>query len=170
MIHHVSTEIAVVGAGVVGLAVAEALVAQGHEVVLIDPEPPGSGASYGNAGTIADYAVLPVGTPEVLKNLPSLLFDRNSPLAIRPGALFALAPWLIRFALQSRRKAAERNAMAIATLLSGARELWQDLAIRSGGADLCSKKAACICMKPKKPFTPHALIWLFGAVWASRLT
>ncbi len=100
MIHHVSTEIAIIGAGVVGLAVAEALVSQGHEVVLIDPEPPGSGASYGNAGTIADYAVLPVGTPDVLKNLPSLLFDRNSPLAIRPGALLTLAPGLTRFALQ----------------------------------------------------------------------
>ena len=136
MIHHVSTEIAIIGAGVVGLAVAEALVAQGHEVVLIDPEPPGSGASYGNAGTIADYAVLPVGTPDVLKKLPSLLFDRNSPLAIRPGALLALAPWLTRFALQSRRKMAERNAQALANLLSGARGLWQDLALRSGGADL----------------------------------
>ena len=152
MIHHVSTEIAVVGAGVVGLAVAEALVAQGHEVVLIDPEPPGSGASYGNAGTIADYAVLPVGTPEVLKNLPSLLFDRNSPLAIRPGALFALAPWLIRFALQSRRKAAERNAMAIATLLSGARELWQDLAIRAGGADLLQQEGCLYLYETEKAF------------------
>ena len=152
MIHHVSTEIAVVGAGVVGLAVAEALVAQGHEVVLINPEPPGSGASYGNAGTIADYAVLPVGTPEVLKNLPSLLFDRNSPLAIRPGALFALAPWLIRFALQSRRKAAERNAMAIATLLSGARELWQDLAIRAGGADLLQQEGCLYLYETEKAF------------------
>ena len=152
MIHHVSTEIAVVGAGVIGLAVAEALVAQGHEVVLIDPEPPGSGASYGNAGTIADYAVLPVGTPDVLKSLPSLLFDRNSPLAIRPGALLALAPWLTRFALQSRRQAAERNAMAIATLLSGARELWQDLAIRAGGADLLQQKGCLYLYETEKAF------------------
>ena len=152
MIHHVSTEIAVIGAGVVGLAIAEALVAQGHEVVLIDPEPPGSGASYGNAGTIADYAVLPVGTPDVLKNLPSLLFDRNSPLAIRPGALFALAPWLARFALQSRRKMAERNAMAIANLLSGARELWQDLALRSGGADLLQQEGCLYLYETEKAF------------------
>ena len=53
---------------------------------------PGSGASYGNAGTIADYAVMPVGTPDVLRNLPSLLFNRTSPLSIRTGALPALAP------------------------------------------------------------------------------
>ena len=89
------TEIAVVGAGVIGLAVAQRLRAAGREVVLIDPEAPGSGASYGNAGTIADYAVLPVGTPDVLRNLPSLLFDRNSPLSIRRAALPSLAPWLL---------------------------------------------------------------------------
>jgi 2-polyprenyl-6-methoxyphenol hydroxylase-like FAD-dependent oxidoreductase len=70
MTEHITTEIAVIGAGVVGLAIAEALLAQGHEVTLVDPAPPGSGASYGNAGTIADYAVMPVGTPDVLRNLP----------------------------------------------------------------------------------------------------
>ena len=36
-------------------------------MVLIEPNEPGSGASFGNAGTIADYAVSPVGTPAVLR-------------------------------------------------------------------------------------------------------
>ena len=111
---HLTTEIAVIGAGVIGLAVAEALLAEGHEVTLIDPAPPGMGASYGNAGTIADYATMPVGTPDVLRNLPSLLFDRNSPLSIRRAALPSLAPWLVRFARQSLPGAARRNAAAIA--------------------------------------------------------
>ena len=133
---HISAQIAVVGAGVIGLAVAEALCNEGLEVVLIDPELPGSGASYGNAGTIADYAVMPVGTPDVLKSLPSLLFNRNSPLAIRPGALGALAPWLMRFARQSLPGPALRNATALAGLLAGAKELWQHLAARIGGLDL----------------------------------
>ncbi len=143
MVQHISSEIAIVGAGVVGLAIAEALVAEGLEVILIDPNPPGSGASYGNAGTIADYAVLPVGTPDVLKNLPSLLFSRTSPLSIRPGALLALTPWLARFARQSLPGAAERNARAIAALLAGARDLWADLAARIGGLDLM-EQAGCL--------------------------
>ncbi len=136
MVQHISTQIAVIGAGVVGLAIAEALCAEGLEVVLIDPEAPGSGASYGNAGTIADYAVMPVGSPDVLRNLPSLLFNRNSPLAIRPGALGALAPWLLRFARQSLPGATRRNAQALAGLLEGAKTLWGDLAARIGGLDL----------------------------------
>lgn len=136
MTRHVSTDIAILGAGVIGLTVAERLLSARHAVVLVDPGKPGMGASHGNAGTIADYAVLPVGTPDVLKALPSLLFDRNSPLAIRRAALPALMPWLARFALQSLPGPARRNAAAIAGLLSGAGDLWRDLAARIGASDL----------------------------------
>lgn len=129
-----TTQIAVVGAGVIGLTVALRLAREGREVTLIDPAAPGSGCSYGNAGTIADYAVMPVGTPAVLRALPSLLFDRNSPLAIRRAALPVLAPWLMRFARQSLPDAAGRNARALATLLAGAGERWTDLAAEAGGA------------------------------------
>ncbi len=131
-----TVEIAVVGAGVIGLAIAHRLAATGREVMLIDRAEPGSGASYGNAGTIADYAVQPVGTPEVLRRLPGLLFDRNSPLTIRKAALPALAPWLWRFARQSLPGAARANAEALAALLADAAPRWRDLAADIGSADL----------------------------------
>jgi D-amino-acid dehydrogenase len=146
------TEIAIIGAGVVGLAIAERLLAEGREVVLIDPNPPGSGASYGNAGTIADYATLPVGTPDVLRNLPSLLFDRNSPLSIRRAALPSLAPWLIRFARQSLPGAARRNAAAIAALLEGACPLWEGLAQRIGGTDILQKRGCLYLYETKAAY------------------
>ena len=130
------TEIAVVGAGVIGLAIAHRLLAAGRDVVLNDPEEPGAGASFGNAGTVADYAVQPVGTPDVLRNLPSLLFDRDSPLAIRRAALPTLAPWLVRFARQSLPGAARANALALAGLLADASPRWQVLAAEIDGADL----------------------------------
>ncbi len=143
-----NTEIAIIGGGVIGLAIAERLATEGRDVTLIDPNPPGEtisqhAASYGNAGTIADYAVLPVGTPDVLKNLPSLLFDRNSPLAIRRAALPALLPWLARFALQSLPKAAERNARTIAALMADACPDWIALGTRLGGGDIL-KKRGCL--------------------------
>jgi D-hydroxyproline dehydrogenase len=122
-----TTEIAIIGAGVIGLTIVKVLVEQGHDVTVIDPNPPGSGASYGNAGTIADYAVMPVGTPDVLRALPSLLFNRNSPLSIRHATLPTLAPWLLRFARQSLPAAAMRNAHVLAGLLADATPLWRDL-------------------------------------------
>lgn len=152
-----STDIAIIGGGVIGLAIAERLATEGRDVTLIDPNPPGAtispnAASYGNAGTIADYAVLPVGTPDVLRNLPSLLFDRNSPLAIRRAALPALLPWLARFALQSLPKAAERNARTIAALLSTATADWLALADRLGAAGIPQKRGCLYLYETKADF------------------
>jgi D-amino-acid dehydrogenase len=134
--------VAVIGAGVVGLATALRLAKAGQDVVLIDPADPGAGASFGNAGTIADYAVMPVGSPSVLRDLPRLLFDRNSPLAIRHAAIFSLAPWLLRFAVQSLPGPTARNAAAIATLTADAAALWQDLASEIAGRDILQHRGA----------------------------
>lgn len=129
-----SIEVAVIGAGVVGLACALALADAGHEVCIIAPEDTEDGASYGNAGVIADYAVMPVGTPDVLRNLPHLLFDRDSPLALRPA--LGLAPWLVRFARESLPGRAQANARAIAALLAPTPAAWQALAAQIDGRGL----------------------------------
>lgn len=135
-----TTDIAVIGAGVVGLTIALELIDRGHEVVLVDPGQPGMGASYGNAGTIAGYATSPVGTPDVLRSLPSLLFSRTSPLAIKAQALPSLLPWLLRFLRQSLPGPAARNARAIAALLSDAGERWDDLSLRVNGAGILQRR------------------------------
>ncbi len=146
------TDIAVVGAGVIGLTVALALAKAGREVVLIDPNDPGSGCSYGNAGTIADYAVQPVGTPDVLRALPRMLFDRHSPLSIRKAAIPALAPWLWRFARQSLPGAALANAQALAVLLGDAGPRWRDLAAEVGGDDLLQNRGCLYLYKDRAAF------------------
>ena len=140
MVARERTEIAVIGAGVVGLTIALELVDAGHEVVLVDPGAPGMGASYGNAGTIAGYAVSPVGTPAVLRALPSLLFSKTSPLAIRHRALPSLTPWLLRFLWQSLPAQAERNGRALASLLADAGERWDDLTLRVAGAGILQRR------------------------------
>ncbi|OHV72626.1 FAD-binding oxidoreductase [Ensifer sp. LCM 4579] len=129
-------EIIIIGAGVVGLATALQLAANGRDIAILDPNELGSGASYGNAGTIANYAVMPVGTPSVLKNLPRLLIDRDSPLAIRRTAIPALMPWLLRFAWQSLPGNAARNAAVIAALLADSLSAWRNLATEIGAEDL----------------------------------
>lgn len=148
-----TTEIAVIGAGVVGLTIALELVDQGHEVVLVDPGQPGMGASYGNAGTIAGYATSPVGTPDVLRNLPSLLLSKTSPLAIRHRALPSLVPWLMRFLWQSLPAQAERNARSLADLLTGAAEMWDDLALRVQGAGILQRRGCLYLYETPKAFT-----------------
>ncbi len=140
MVTRERTEIAVIGAGVIGLTIALELVEAGRDVVLVDPGAPGMGASYGNAGTIAGYAVSPIGTPAVLRSLPSLMFSRTSPLAIRHRALPSLMPWLMRFLWQSMPAQAERNGRAIAALLAGSGERWDDLALHVAGAGILQRR------------------------------
>ena len=124
----IEEDVVVIGAGVVGLTSALTLQRLGRSVVVIDPSPPGSGASFGNAGTIADFAIAPVGSPALLKRLPGLLFDRQGPFSIRQGALLALLPWLAQFAWQSFPGRSENNMRAIAALTLDAGTRWQGLA------------------------------------------
>ena len=151
MAESIKTEIAIVGAGVIGLATALRLVAAGREVVVIDPNEPGSGASYGNAGVVAPYGCAPVGNPDTLRNLPGLLLNSDSPLAIRASSLPALLPWLSRFAWQSLPAAARRNGRALAGLLKEAMPAWRDLAAQSGASDLFRHEGCLYFYREKMP-------------------
>lgn len=151
-----TTEIAVIGGGVIGLATALRLRTEGRDVVLIEPNAPGSGASYGNAGTIADYAIIPVGTPAVLKNLASLLFDADSPLAIRKAALPTLFPWLARFAYESLPHRSQENTRQLVDLLSDASQEWLDLSAQIGASELLSAKGCLYLYQTEKAFKAAA--------------
>jgi glycine/D-amino acid oxidase-like deaminating enzyme len=148
----ISTDIVVVGGGVIGLTIALRLRADGREVVVVEPNEPGSGASYGNAGTIADYAIIPVGTPSVLRSFLSLLLDADSPLAIRKGALPTLFPWLARFAYESLPHRYRSNARRIAELVSGASSAWTELAVEIGASNLLTAKGCLYLYHTSKAF------------------
>lgn len=75
-------KVAVLGAGIIGLNSAFWLQRAGYQVTLIDVEKPGLGASFGNAGLFADYGRLPFATFAMLRKLPAMLIDKQSPLAI----------------------------------------------------------------------------------------
>jgi len=156
LMSRISTDIAIIGGGVIGLATALRLRADGREVVVIEPNEPGSGASYGNAGTIANYAVVPVGTPAVLRNLMSLLFDPASPLGIRKSALPTLFPWLARFAYESLPHRYRDNARRIAELLSDAAPAWAELAAEAGASHLLSQKGCLYLYETRKAFAAAA--------------
>jgi glycine/D-amino acid oxidase-like deaminating enzyme len=135
-----TAEILIIGAGIIGLTTGLRLAREGMQVTLIDPADPGSGASYGNAGTIADYATLPVGHPGIFRQLPSLLLDRDSPLAIQRSALGSVIPWLAHFLFECRRSRFEANTAAIARLVADAAPRWQTLAEDVNGKELLHAK------------------------------
>jgi D-amino-acid dehydrogenase len=125
-------KIAVVGAGIVGLASAHALADEGHEVVVIDREGPAAGASRGNAGWLAHTDIDPIASPKMLRQVPRFLMDPLGPLAIRPAYLATILPWLARLLLAARPGNLERSVEALVALQSLAMPAWEQLARHLG--------------------------------------
>ncbi|MGS0467687.1 FAD-dependent oxidoreductase [Cobetia marina] len=104
------TEVAVIGAGAVGVACALWLRRSGHEVTMIEREGIASGTSFGNASTLADYGCLPIARPEIWRSMPSLLLSPDSPFVIDWKCLPRLSPWLMRFMGSATPRAFEPTA------------------------------------------------------------
>jgi D-amino-acid dehydrogenase len=90
-------DVAVVGAGIVGVATAYKLAQAGRQVLLIDRKGIAEETSRGNAGAFAFSDVIPLATSGVLRKLPRWLSDPLGPLTIRPEYLPQITPWLLRF-------------------------------------------------------------------------
>lgn len=136
------SEIVIAGGGVIGLCAALRLRSEGRDVLLIDRNEPGSGTSRGNAGVLATYECVPLGTPSVLKSLPRLLFDSNSPLSISLSALPQLIPWLARFARASFEGRARRSAITLAKLLGNSLQAYEPLLARADARSLLRPNGA----------------------------
>lgn len=115
-------QVAVVGAGFVGLSSAYWLMRDGHQVTLYDPAGAAGGASFGNAGTFANYACIPVNNPTVFRDLPRYLLSPSSPLRLRWAYLPQLMPWLLGFLRSSTLERYTHSATALAALLGRAQE------------------------------------------------
>lgn len=108
--------VVVIGAGIVGLATAHHLLREGVRVTLVDRDPEGDKASFGNAGGIAVTEVIPASVPGLLWKVPGWLLDPLGPLAIRPGHAPRLIPWLLRFSRAGKPSEVKRIAAALAVL------------------------------------------------------
>jgi D-amino-acid dehydrogenase len=108
----------VIGAGIVGLCCARALQRDGWQVSVVDPDEPGRGTSYGNAGILATGSVLPEGKPGLWKRVPGMLMDPTGPLTIRWSYLPWLLPYLARLLRECTPERYQELSRALATLVS----------------------------------------------------
>jgi len=126
----------IIGAGVVGSACALALARAGFPVTVVERDEPGMGASYGNAGFIQTGTPMPMASPGIVKQLPKLLTNPESPLAIRWRYLPRLAPFLWRLFLNSKTSRVEANAKALQALLDRAGESHRAMLREANATDL----------------------------------
>jgi D-amino-acid dehydrogenase len=92
----------VIGAGIIGTAIAHDLQKRGEQVVLIDRDGPGLGASFGNMASIAVTEFMPASRPSVWRQMPGWMLDPEGPVRVRPSYMLRLVPWFLRFIAASR--------------------------------------------------------------------
>jgi D-amino-acid dehydrogenase len=105
--------IAVIGAGVIGAAVALALAREGRRVCLLDRAEPGvAGASFGNVGHIAAELVQPLPSLSLLFGFWRELYSMGGPLDLPPRQVLRMLPWIGRFAAAAFRRADNTRHLA----------------------------------------------------------
>ena len=91
------SDVLILGGGVIGLACAYHLLAQGRQVTILDQGHVGSGSSHGNCGTLTPSHAMPLAMPGVVGTAIRWLFKRDAPLRIKPRFDPALLRWLEAF-------------------------------------------------------------------------
>ena len=122
----------VIGGGVVGVASAYFLARRGVRVTLLEQGELGAGASYGNAGWIFPSHSTPLPAPGVLRQSLRWLFDRESPLYIKPRPSLELVRWLIAFLRASSAESAHRTFALKRELSLASQELYAKLSPELG--------------------------------------
>jgi len=162
--------VAIIGAGIVGCATALALALDGHRVTMFDPDSPGAGTSSGNAGGIVTGSVTPTATPEVLRALPSYLFDKSSPTVLRLRHSLKVLPWLFRFARAGLPAEVDRIAAALHPITSLALIAHRRLAAHAGAEALITQEGWLKVFASEKGFAASAfdrrLLDRFGVNYA----
>lgn len=126
-------QLLVIGAGVIGTAIAYEMQKRGRQVTLVDRDAPGRGASFGNMASIAVTEFMPASRPAIWRQMPGWLLDPEGPIRVRPGYLPRLIPWFMRFLNASRpsklRDLEAQGALLCGRALSDTQALMQEIGI-----------------------------------------
>jgi glycine/D-amino acid oxidase-like deaminating enzyme len=131
--------IAVVGGGVIGLAVAYYLSQAGAEVVVYERGALGRGCTWGSAGWITPSESAPVVGPEAIRQALYSLGRPYSPLYVRPTLDPGLYRWLLQALRYCNSAAAARGLQAVAELGRPTFELYDELERAGLSADMTSQ-------------------------------
>jgi D-amino-acid dehydrogenase len=92
-----TTKVAVIGAGVVGLACAWELARAGAEVVVLDRGDVGAGVSFGNTGWICPSITAPLPGPGMVREGLRQLVTGGDAFVLRPRPDATFVRWLLAF-------------------------------------------------------------------------
>lgn len=131
-----SPPVTILGAGIVGICTALSLVERGASVRIIDLGAPGQETSFGNAGVISPFSIIPQSLPGVWKKIPQMMFGGARPLSVRAAAWPRMVPWGLRFLKQGTEAKVRSAADAMEMLCAPTIDLYRRHLAGTGSEDL----------------------------------
>jgi glycine/D-amino acid oxidase-like deaminating enzyme len=144
--------IGIIGAGIIGVALARTLQTRGVQVTLFDERDPGTATSFGNAGFIATEAIFPLAHGAVLRTLPRMLLNPLGPLSMRWQEFPRLLPWYLQYARACSSRRAANSIDALASILSKAASAWEAVKTHEGLEHLIVANGAMMVYESDRGF------------------
>ena len=119
--------VGIVGAGIQGVCIGLQLLKKNIPATIFDPKDPGSMASYGNAGHFSPYAILQLNRPDVLYDIPKMLFSSYGPLALKWNYVPKMIPWFLKFILNTTKNRMMHTARNMHQILDLALPAYDEL-------------------------------------------
>jgi D-amino-acid dehydrogenase len=127
-------DVAVLGAGIVGVSAAIAARQRGLSVVLADRREPGSETSYGNAGILSSGSILPLNKPSLFRTLPSYLSNTHAALRFNPSWVIRNVDWIARFLANAVPSRTLPRAQALHGLIGASLKLHREWIVKANAA------------------------------------
>ena len=119
--------VGIVGAGIQGVCIGLQLIKKGISVTLFDKSDPGKMTSYGNAGHFSPYAVLQLNRPDVLYDVPKMLFSSYGPLALKWNYIPKMIPWIVRYLKSCNKKSMMHTAKYMHQILNLSMDAYEEI-------------------------------------------
>ena len=122
----------IVGAGIVGLCTARALVRRGVKVSIVDrASEQDEGCSFGNAGMIVPSHIVPLAAPGMVRTALKMMLRPRGPFFIRPRLDWKFWEWSWLFYRAATAEHVSRAAPILRDLHLASRALYEQLAEES---------------------------------------
>ena len=125
-------EIAVIGAGIVGIASALTLQRAGYRVCLVDKDEPGQQTSFGNAGLLATSPVVPINNPGLWRQLPAILLKQSHYVSYDWQYLLSNVTSFARYLSHATAISTQKRAKALKQLIYPSIEIHQQWMKQAG--------------------------------------
>ena len=136
--------VGIIGSGIQGVCIGLQLIKKGIPVTIFDRHDPLSNtfkaASYGNAGHFSPYAVLQFNRPDVLYDVPKMLFSSYGPLALKWNYIPKMIPWFLNYLKNCNKKSALHTAKYMHQILNLSNDAYEEIFKEIDTANLVEKK------------------------------